>query len=96
VFGHDNHFVMGMSVDHGLPVFATSELGTIDQNLFVTGTGATLTSPAPSEAARLRRRWHLSGRATALPVDDRRYVQNISGAASGNPGGRLMRSSTDV
>ena len=34
--GHDNHFVMGMSLDRGLTNFtATSELGTIDQNLFV-------------------------------------------------------------
>jgi iron complex outermembrane recepter protein len=46
VFDHDNHFVMGISVDHGYTQFtATSELGTIDQNLFVTGTGVFINQP---------------------------------------------------
>ena len=46
VFGHDNHVVMGVSVDHGFTKFnATSELGTIDQNLFVTGTGIFINQP---------------------------------------------------
>jgi iron complex outermembrane receptor protein len=45
-FGHDNHFVMGMSLDRGLTQFtATSELGTIDQNLFVQGTGVYIDQP---------------------------------------------------
>jgi iron complex outermembrane receptor protein len=40
LFGHDNHFVVGVSVDHGRTQFTgSSELGSIDQNLFVTGTG---------------------------------------------------------
>jgi iron complex outermembrane recepter protein len=44
--GHDNHFVMGMSLDRGLTNFtATSELGTIDQNLFVQGTGVYIDQP---------------------------------------------------
>jgi iron complex outermembrane receptor protein len=47
VFDHDNHFVMGASVDHGYTQFtATSELGTIDpNNLFVTGTGVFINNP---------------------------------------------------
>jgi iron complex outermembrane receptor protein len=45
--GHDNHFVTGISIDHGRSQFsATSELGTIDQNLFVTGTGIFIDQPA--------------------------------------------------
>ena len=44
--GHDNHFVMGMSLDRGLTQFtATSELGTIDSNLFVQGTGVYINQP---------------------------------------------------
>jgi iron complex outermembrane recepter protein len=41
IFDHDNHFVLGASVDHGYTQFtATSELATIDpNNLFVNGTG---------------------------------------------------------
>ena len=46
LFGHDNHVVMGVSVDHGSTKFtATSELGTVDQNLFVTGTGIYINQP---------------------------------------------------
>jgi iron complex outermembrane recepter protein len=46
-FGHDNHFVVGTSVDHGQTKFQTSsELGTIDQNFFVTGTGVFIDQPA--------------------------------------------------
>ncbi|VIO79415.1 TonB-dependent receptor [Bradyrhizobium ivorense] len=47
LFGHDNHVVMGVSVDHGFTKFnATSELGTIDpNNLFVTGTGIFINQP---------------------------------------------------
>ena len=45
-FGHENHFVMGMSLDRGLTNFTgTSELGTIDQNLFVQGTGVYINQP---------------------------------------------------
>jgi iron complex outermembrane recepter protein len=44
--GHDNHFVMGMSLDRGLTQFSgTSELGTIDSNLFVQGTGVYINQP---------------------------------------------------
>jgi iron complex outermembrane recepter protein len=44
--GRPNHFVMGMSLDRGLTQFtATSELGTIDQNLFVQGTGVYIDQP---------------------------------------------------
>src|SRR5262245_59267933 len=47
VFGYDNHFVMGFSLDHGNTRFnGTSELGTVDQNLFVTGTGVFIDQPA--------------------------------------------------
>ena len=46
LFGHDNHFVVGTSVDHGQTKFQTSsELGTIDQNFFVTGTGVFINQP---------------------------------------------------
>jgi iron complex outermembrane receptor protein len=44
---HDNHFVIGVTLDHGRSQFmANSELGTIDQNLFVTGTGVFIDQPA--------------------------------------------------
>jgi iron complex outermembrane receptor protein len=44
---HDNHLVAGVSIDHGRSLFAAnSELGTIDQNLFVTGTGVFIDQPA--------------------------------------------------
>jgi len=46
LFDHDNHVVVGMSVDHGHTNFTgNSELGTIDQNLFVTGTGVFIDQP---------------------------------------------------
>ncbi len=47
IFGHDNHVVMGLSVDHGFTKFgAQSELGTIDPNtLFVNGTGVVIDQP---------------------------------------------------
>ncbi|TMJ46638.1 MAG: TonB-dependent receptor [Alphaproteobacteria bacterium] len=46
LFGHDNHFVVGTSVDHGNTNFQTSsELGTVDQNFFVTGTGVFIDQP---------------------------------------------------
>lgn len=46
LFGHDNHFVVGTSVDHGKTNFqSSSELGTIDQNFFVTGTGVFIDQP---------------------------------------------------
>ncbi|WP_245313053.1 TonB-dependent receptor, partial [Bradyrhizobium macuxiense] len=46
LFGYENHVVMGVSVDHGFTKFnATSELGTVDQNLFVTGTGIFINQP---------------------------------------------------
>ncbi len=46
LFGHDNHVVMGASLDHGFTKFnAASELGTLDQNLFVTGTGIFINQP---------------------------------------------------
>lgn len=46
LFDHDNHVVVGMSVDHGHTNFTgNSELGTIDQNLFVTGTGIIINQP---------------------------------------------------
>lgn len=47
LFGHDNHFVVGTSVDHGNTRFqSSSELGTVDQNFFVTGTGVAIDQPA--------------------------------------------------
>ena len=46
VFGHNNHFVVGSSVDRGKVNFgASSELGTIGPDLFVTGTGVIITQP---------------------------------------------------
>jgi iron complex outermembrane receptor protein len=47
LFGHDNHVVMGVSVDRGFTRFtAASELGTVDpNNLFVTGTGVFINQP---------------------------------------------------
>jgi iron complex outermembrane recepter protein len=47
VVDHGNHFVVGVSVDHGRTQFTgTSELGTIDQNLFVSGVGVFIDQPA--------------------------------------------------
>ena len=49
VFGHDNHFVIGMSVDRGLVQFTTnSELGTINANQFpfVRGVGLFIDQPS--------------------------------------------------
>jgi iron complex outermembrane recepter protein len=48
VFEHDNHFVVGASVDHGYTQFsAASELGIIDpQTLFVQGLGIFLNQPS--------------------------------------------------
>jgi iron complex outermembrane recepter protein len=44
---HDNHVVVGFSLDRGRSQFTgNSELGTIDQNLFVTGTGVVIDQPA--------------------------------------------------
>jgi iron complex outermembrane receptor protein len=46
IFGHDNHLVAGVSLDRGFTKFtASSELGTVDQNLFVTGTGVFIDQP---------------------------------------------------
>ena len=51
LFGHDNHFVVGSSVDHGRSNFqATSELGTVDGNFFVTGTGVFIDQPQANVA----------------------------------------------
>ena len=48
VFGHDNHFVVGSSLDHGYTQFnAQSELATIDpQTLYVQGLGLYLNQPS--------------------------------------------------
>ena len=47
IFEHDNHVVVGASLDNGHTQFrATSELGTVDQNLFVTGQGVFIDQPA--------------------------------------------------
>jgi iron complex outermembrane receptor protein len=44
--GHDNRFVIGTSLDHGNVNFnASSELGTIGPDLFVTGTGVIIAQP---------------------------------------------------
>jgi len=46
LFGRDNQFVVGTSLDHGRVRFnASSELGTIGNDLFVTGTGVILGEP---------------------------------------------------
>jgi iron complex outermembrane recepter protein len=50
LFGHDNHFVVGTSIDRGQTQFTTSaELGTVDQTLFVTGTGVFINQPAADD-----------------------------------------------
>ena len=47
VWDHDNHLVVGASLDHGSTDFrATSELGVIQPNLLVTGTGFVIDQPA--------------------------------------------------
>jgi iron complex outermembrane receptor protein len=44
---HDNHLVAGASLDHGRVQFnGNSELGTIDSNLFVNGTGVFIQAPS--------------------------------------------------
>jgi iron complex outermembrane recepter protein len=46
LFGRDNQFVVGASLDHGNVRFqASSELGTIGNDLFVTGTGVIIDQP---------------------------------------------------
>ncbi len=51
VFGRDNQFVVGASLDHGRVGFnASSELGTIGNDLFVTGTGVIISQPDGSVA----------------------------------------------
>jgi iron complex outermembrane receptor protein len=46
LFAHNNHFVTGVTVDHGHTHFTgNTELGTIDQNLFVQGTGIFIDQP---------------------------------------------------
>jgi iron complex outermembrane receptor protein len=46
ILDHDNHFVIGMSIDHGITQFTgNSELGTIDQNLNVTGQDIFINQP---------------------------------------------------
>jgi len=46
LFGHDNHVVVGLSVDHGITQFTgNSELGTIDTTLFVAGIGVIINQP---------------------------------------------------
>ena len=46
VFGRNNHFVVGSSIDRGRVNFAaSSELGTIGPDLFVTGTGVIISQP---------------------------------------------------
>ena len=71
VFDHDNHFVVGMSVDRGLVQFTTnSELGTINANQFpfVQGVGVFIDQPsgdvAPVGLAGARR----SIRASTRPI----------------------------
>ncbi len=52
VVDRDNHLVVGMSLDHGINQFTgTSELGTIGQDLFVTGTGVIINQPAGDVAS---------------------------------------------
>lgn len=47
LFGHNNHFVVGASIDRGKVNFgASSELGTIGPDLFVTGTGVIISQPS--------------------------------------------------
>src|SRR5262245_18946925 len=47
VFDHDNHLVVGISLDRGNTQFtAGSELGTLSGDLFVTGTGVFIDQPA--------------------------------------------------
>jgi iron complex outermembrane receptor protein len=46
VWGHQNHFVVGASIDRGRANFqAASELGTVGSDLFVTGTGVIVNQP---------------------------------------------------
>jgi iron complex outermembrane recepter protein len=65
---HENHFLAGVSLDHGNTQFAAnSELGTIDQNLFVTGTGSLSTNrprASPLSISRPRTRIQASTRLT--------------------------------
>ena len=46
ILGHDNHFVAGGSLDHGDTRYgATGELGILQNNLLVTGTGVIIDQP---------------------------------------------------
>ena len=54
VLDHPNNIVVGMSIDRGHAQFnAASELGTIDDNLFVTGTGFIINQPIVEGQANL-------------------------------------------
>lgn len=47
VLEHENHFVVGASVDHGRADFqASSKLGTLGSDLFITGTGVIINQPS--------------------------------------------------
>jgi iron complex outermembrane recepter protein len=47
LFDRGNRMIVGLSLDHGRTAFsAASELGTVDQNLFVGGTGIAIDQPA--------------------------------------------------
>jgi iron complex outermembrane recepter protein len=51
LFGHNNQFIIGASIDRGRVNFqAASELGTIGSDLFVTGTGVIVNQPDGSVA----------------------------------------------
>src|SRR5262249_37994353 len=51
VFGHGNHLVLGASLDHGVVDFsATSQLGLLGPDLFISETGFTIAQPDGSIA----------------------------------------------
>lgn len=51
LINHDNHLVVGASIDNGLAHFiGNSELGVVEPNLFVTGTGVLVQQPTANLA----------------------------------------------
>src|SRR6266849_5446380 len=92
VFEHDNHFVVGVSLDHGRVQYTgNSELGTIGQDLFVTGTGVFIDQPAGDVALHRHLRHRYARRDGEARGDGRRALQHRGDQARGRDRHRAQR-----
>jgi iron complex outermembrane receptor protein len=82
VFEHDNHFIVGASVDHGYTQFTgSSELGVMDpQTLFIQGMGIFINNPDEGQSASSL---HARNTYTGLYVTDTFEVTNRLSATAG-------------